>query len=147
MKLHALILVCAAPALLGLEPFGPPAHAAETATVAQAPAGTKSLQQFMEKELNPAFTDVSYLLFQVRKPGEKPSAELHSAFERLLEKSSQLSRLAQGRVEASSSLRHHAVQFEAAVRGLAEASQSGDEARIDAWMAHVTSACQSCHTQ
>jgi hypothetical protein len=42
---------------------------------------------------------------------------LRAAFERLLEKSTQL------------------------------ASQSGDEARIDTWLGHVSSVCQSCHAE
>ncbi|HEX8698858.1 MAG TPA: hypothetical protein VF815_08475, partial [Myxococcaceae bacterium] len=121
MKRSALILVCTALALMGLELFIPPAHASN--------ASSKNMQQFMEKDLNPAFTDVSYLLFQVRKPGEKPNAELRSAFERLLERTSQLKLHPRSQGEQGASFRNHAVQLHTAVRGLADASQSGDEAQ------------------
>jgi cytochrome c556 len=140
MKRLPLILVCTALALTGLGPFIRAAHATEA-------TATKDVQQFMEKELNPAFTDVSYLLFHVRKPGEKPSAELLAAFERLSEKSSQLARHPQGQSEAGASFRTHAVQLQLAVRGLAEASQSADEAKIELWLTHVSSVCQSCHAE
>jgi cytochrome c556 len=140
MKPLALILVLSA--LVGMGPLMPPAHAAEADT-----AAPKDVRQFMEKELNPAFTDVSYQLFHVRKPGEKPNAELLAAFERLLEKSSQLASGAQGQREAGDSFRRYAAQLHVAVRGLAEASQSGDEAQIDTWMTHVSSVCQSCHAE
>ncbi|MDY7229271.1 hypothetical protein [Hyalangium rubrum] len=137
MKLYALILVPTTLALAG--------HASPPSTT-NAPAAS-DMARFMEKDLNPAFTDVSYQLFHARKPGDEPSPELLAAFERLTAKSAQLARSPLGQGEKGASFRIHAVQLQIAVRGLSEASLSQDEAQIGMWLTHVSSVCNSCHAE
>lgn len=153
MKLAALILVPTALTLLGLSPIvslaqaPPPASPSPSPAAPAAASATVDMFQFMEKELNPAFTEVSYQLFHARKPGAEPSPELHAALERLKEKAAQLARAPQGQGEKGASFRIHAVQLQIAVRGLSEASLSQDEAQISMWLTHVSSVCTSCHSE
>ncbi|WP_224365946.1 hypothetical protein [Hyalangium versicolor] len=141
------LLLSSTLAVLGLgphlQPTAPPTPSAVPSPAAPAP----DLQQFMEKELNSALTDVSYQVFHARRSGDAPAPELVEALERLSTKASLLAHHPRGQDADGTSFRIYSVQLQVAVRGLTEASLEGDEVQQRFWMTHVSSVCNSCHAE
>ncbi len=110
----------------------------------RAPAPSTDLREFMTRDLNPAFTDVSYLLYHAPKGAAGWQDRVVASTEKLRDLVDQLSSHAEaGTDEELTSFKVHSVQLRIAARALA-AAEPGER---EGWFRQVSAVCNSCHDE